>query len=69
MVEADDSVRIYDHDPRIATFYDYFLIGNITQGVQTIGKLMALTYHAQFEDLNGRLAEDPVFPLNFRVDS
>ncbi len=46
---------------------DWFIMGTILAGANSVPKLMAVNYLSQFEDLNGEFAVKPVFVPDFRV--
>lgn len=46
---------------------DFCLKETVRAGADTIAKLMAATYLAQFQDLNGEFAQRPIYEPNFLV--
>ncbi len=46
---------------------DWFIIGTVLAGVDSVAKLRAATYLAQFQDLEGEFARRPVYQPDFHI--
>lgn len=46
---------------------DAYIRATVSKGADSVGKLMAVTYLSQFEDLTGKFAKNPVYTPDFHV--
>ncbi len=56
-------------DDSSGSLREWYILGTVLAGAQSVGEIMAVTYLSQFRDLNGEFATSPVFRPDFRVGS